>query len=380
MNLNRLKNIFLLIVTIGITLTLVEITLRLADFPKQSLKPSIVYDPILLYKMPGNFPGVDHDGFRNPAIPEQVDLVSLGDSHTYGFNASIEENWPSQLASMTGLSVYNLGVGGYGPLQYFYLFDRALDLKPRYVIVGLLLSNDIKSICDLYLTSSYWKSRSFKEGLDLSYCNQTSVAKGKGEKRRTREQEDEPGQSKLLTLLQIGLRWVRGSIPINTDDTIVVDIAGSKTMFETRKVKNHNDYMDISIPEIQQSLEVTSAIFSKMAIRAHEHNAQLVVLAIPSKEYVFSALLRKNGRPVPEVMARTAEKERLLGIRIMDQLKTKNIPCIDAKLAVLSSSEKNSNVYPQDSDGHPLALGYKAYAQALYDGFLRAQLSNTTPR
>lgn len=376
MNSNRLKNILLLVISIGITLGIAEIALRVADFPKQAMKPSIVYDPILLYKMPGNYPGVDKDGYRNSSVPEQADMVTLGDSHTYGFNVTQNNNWPTQLSRMTELSVYNLGVGGHGPLQYYYLLDRALELKPRYVIVGLLLSNDIKSICDLYLTTDYWKNRARQENIDLGYCDVAKIGKGSGQHRKTRDAgyESHLAQSKIVTLGWLGLRWARGFLPVNTKDVIVVKDDKNRTTMETRQIRNHSDYMDLGQPEISNSLAITKVVFSKMNARAREHGAQLVMLLIPSKEYVLEAYLRERREAVPKVLTKSANHEAALSANMMQWFREADIPYVDAKAAVLGVTLNQGDVYTPDSDGHPVAPGYKAYAQALHDGFFAGHL------
>ncbi len=52
----------------------------------------------------------------------------------------MDQSWPYVLGKLTGRSVYNMGMGGYGPNQYFYLSNtKALALKPRVIIWGLYM-------------------------------------------------------------------------------------------------------------------------------------------------------------------------------------------------------------------------------------------------
>ena len=79
---------------------------------------------------------IDSHGFRNPgnrATGETIDLFALGDSHTFGQNVASELSWPQQLGRMANLSVYNYGVGGYGILQYAYLFGEVTRDGHRWV-------------------------------------------------------------------------------------------------------------------------------------------------------------------------------------------------------------------------------------------------------
>ena len=59
-------------------------------------------DAVLGMRMPPNAPGHDARGFRNAAAPERADLVAIGDSHTWGSNALIDEAWPQVLGPSLG--------------------------------------------------------------------------------------------------------------------------------------------------------------------------------------------------------------------------------------------------------------------------------------
>ena len=81
--------------------------------------------------------------FRNARRPETADIVCIGDSMTYGVIVPASESWPVILAKLSGESVYNMGLGGYGPIQYLYLLQNlAVKLRPRTVIVGFYFGND----------------------------------------------------------------------------------------------------------------------------------------------------------------------------------------------------------------------------------------------
>ena len=50
---------------------------------------------------------IDENGFRNPKLFEEVDIVTVGDSFTYGNNVSSEKSWPQQLPSqLTSLYIW----------------------------------------------------------------------------------------------------------------------------------------------------------------------------------------------------------------------------------------------------------------------------------
>lgn len=330
--------------------------------------------------MPKDSPGVDREGFRNLRVPGQVDIVALGDSHTYGYNAALKDTWPSQIGRMTGLSVYNMGVGGHGPLQYYYLLDHALKLKPHYIVIGFYLANDIKGICDLYLKTDHWKSASTQQGLDLGYCGKstnnnppTPHQKQVGKTRLTAGL----AESKIATLAQMAFRVSRSYVPFDTKKTIVVSEGNNRTVLLEKQGKNTRDYMDLKRPEIQKSLGVTKELISRMSRRANLSGAQLVVLIIPSKVAILSTYLKQHGRNIPAVYEQAANNEKVLSGDIQSWLKSEGIPFANASEAVAKAVNEEGHVYPPDGDDHPIAKGYEAYARSLYDSYFVTQKLRT---
>ena len=74
-------------------------------------RESRVADPDLGFRMTPHYPGNDAWGFRNRRVPEQTDVLALGDSMTYGFAAPPARCWPRQLERMVGKTVYNMSCG-----------------------------------------------------------------------------------------------------------------------------------------------------------------------------------------------------------------------------------------------------------------------------
>ncbi len=115
-----------------------------------SSKTFIIKDPEMHRAKP-LYLGVElwgpHDllGFRNRSIPVVADIVTIGDSMTYGMGAILEESWPQQVGSMlAGESpvVYNMAIGGWGAAEYLRIFPRALRFRPRVVAVAFYTGND----------------------------------------------------------------------------------------------------------------------------------------------------------------------------------------------------------------------------------------------
>lgn len=107
-------------------------------------------DALLGHRVAPEAYGHDANGFRNDAVPAHVDIVALGDSQTWGVNAKRSAAWPQSLEKKSGRTVYNMGLGGYGPVQYLALTDKATQLSPKIIVIGLHLGNDLY---DAYLLS-----------------------------------------------------------------------------------------------------------------------------------------------------------------------------------------------------------------------------------
>src|SRR5208282_834981 len=111
-----LINLSVLAVSVGCALLLCEFGARLILNPADYLSIELVKDDVLGgVPSPSARSGFDSWGFRNRQVPETVDIVAVGDSHTYGNTARMEDSWPYVLGLLTGRRVYNMAMGGYGP-------------------------------------------------------------------------------------------------------------------------------------------------------------------------------------------------------------------------------------------------------------------------
>ncbi len=167
-----MKNIALLLVSIIFSLVLCEAGLRLfTPFPitEESNKTD---DPVLGYRVSTHLSDTDQHGFRNKPM-ETYDIAAIGDSFTYGVNVSSEQTWPSLLGKMTGMEVYNFGVGSYGIYTYHAILKTLVNPDAKGVIIGLYPANDfamIASFCHIKFDNDFWADEIDNLGLAL-YSN-----------------------------------------------------------------------------------------------------------------------------------------------------------------------------------------------------------------
>ncbi|MGE3471720.1 MAG: hypothetical protein AB7O28_15310 [Vicinamibacterales bacterium] len=101
---------------------------------------------------------VDGLGFRNAwPWPATADVVTIGDSLTFGYGVADDEAWPSVVRSAIGPHrLVNLGLIGASPQQYERLFTSfGAALHPRVVLVGFFARND------------FWDTAAFDDWLAL---------------------------------------------------------------------------------------------------------------------------------------------------------------------------------------------------------------------
>ena len=126
------------------------------DLPRDDGGPHVhIYLPGIKLHMHAPDPGqvrtiqIDEAGFCNP--PEssyrraRIDLIAIGDSFTYCTTVRPEETWVARLQQETGLSTYDLGVGGVGLYEYLQVLKRfGLAKSPRIVVMNVYEGNDLR--------------------------------------------------------------------------------------------------------------------------------------------------------------------------------------------------------------------------------------------
>ncbi|HKQ33250.1 MAG TPA: hypothetical protein VJV40_08595, partial [Thermodesulfobacteriota bacterium] len=287
----NLRKTALILCSIFISLAVLEVGLRiLSAFLIYSPKNSQVYDEKLGRRIDPSLEDIDDNGFRNPSIPERADIVTLGDSHTYGVNVKSENAWPYQLGRMSGMSVYNLGVGGYGPLQYYYLMDTALSFKPRHIILGLYPANDMSDVCKMIDESEYWRDWAAKRGYDAGVCKGSESFFGRVNR----------------TLSDLHVYWMVASAvkrvneSTNFGDAIEVTEGDNKTIMKYATIRSHMKKTDISRQKISLGLAVTEDVLREMKSKADAEGVEFGVVLIPSKEIAFYDYLKANGYEIPD--------------------------------------------------------------------------------
>ena len=357
------KNMLLLVASAVVSVAILEIGLRwLTIFPIHTNLANRVPDAELGYRMDPALPDIDDSGFRNPRSQRPATVVTIGDSHTFGFNVKWDRSWPQQLSLLSKETVYNFGVGGYGVPQYLHLSVKAIAMQPRYLIWGLYLANDLHDICGAIKRITTWSEWAKRNDFDVSNCV-------RGKETLPIHRRDIPP---LLRSTAIGslVQHFFWRPRFTTANAIIITEPKNTTFISHRRINSHKAFMDRGEKEIEIAIGLAKQIVKDVKREADSEDIIFGILFIPSKINVFYDYLIGKGYGLPSAYHQTVEEERALVEEFSDLFSRLGIRHADARSYLHQKLLANGQIYPRGDDSHPLSAGYTAYARAAYEGIL----------
>lgn len=352
-------NLGVLLVSVAIGLLVAEFAARLVLNPSDFLSLEVVSDPVLgAVPSPSAMAGFDKWGFRNPKVPEAADIVAVGDSHTYGNTARMKESWPYVLGKLTGRQVYNMGLGGYGPNQYFYLSKtKALSLKPRMIIWGLYMGDDFEGAYSMTYGLDYW---AYLRQLPPQRIdpNVWEDPPSDGWSRGTRVWLSRHSVVyQLVFHAGLGDR-LKGELQIKDAAHLYPGSATSlfvpeKNISEAFVPKSMLTRLDQDNPSIREGTRITFELLKEMNDICKQNHVQFLVVVIPTKEMVFSDYLEHNEKlPLDDVIDKLLVNERLALEQTFKFMTDTNIAYVDVLPALKRSA--GEGLYARSAgDMHP---------------------------
>lgn len=360
----NLKTFILILVSVVASLLAAEGISRLIFDPIDFLKPRRVPDEVLGYRIEPATGAHDKLGYRNKSLPDTAEVVAIGDSHTYGISAGASESWPGALGRMTGKTVYNISLGGYGPAEYLYLMEtEALALRPKIIIAGFYMGNDLRDSFTAVYNIDNWK--------DLRKPEFESLPE-------TGESEDEEGFSygigdwlagnsvlyRLVSSSFIGddLRQARR---IRRGQQIVMledEKSGISTGFTPdQRLRG----LDLGRADVREGLRLSLEFFGRMNELARKNNIVFIVVIIPTKESVFAEYIEGNkALPASDKIDYLIENERQADKAVKSYFDEHGIHYVDT-LDPLSRSAGAEQIYPNNFGGHENKNGYRIIAETI---------------
>lgn len=366
--------------SVVLALIFTEIILRL-------LSPApIIEDPILGVR---GAPAADWDeaGFRNEKVLTTASIVALGDSQTEGNNATREEAWPQVLGQLGSTTVYQLAAGGYGPIQYNYLFDQAVKKNPETIIVGLYLGNDLLDAERLVYTKDYWQEwrRNGYQSVASSTNYRLTLAYGL-----------EPGT--LAYQLKATRDWLRNNLRVyalagnatrglreslglaqklpeslNDVSKLSAERPDLVWVYEDEQVGTvlspiyRLGSVDLSQAKTAEGWRLTTRALTELATKAEDHKVRMIINVIPTKEAVYLLHLEKSGQKIPDSFKFYWKAEQQLVQEVRALCSSLQIECIFPLADLTAVLGRGEKIYGVTMDGHPLARGYEVIAKSVFN-------------
>lgn len=366
-------NTVLLFIVTTISLLVAEVLARQVVHTGDYLQATLIDDPVLGHRIHPNTSGHDAWGYRNTAVPETAWLVAIGDSQTYGVNAGVMESWPKQLESLSGEAVYNMSLGGYGPLEYYYLVKNEMPrLEPSIVVIGLYFGNDIYDAHHAVYTRDFWSGMRNEPGSEVQ-GDRKKVGGGLAEKKKRFQAVRDflARKSVIYGMLRVNfghlLQFREGkkfASKKKLDEYFVwVDPVDSsiRTIFTPLRRLNS---MDPDKDRVKEGIRIAKN--SLLGVKAEiKKNQRLLLLLIPTKEQVYCDYIFKHGQETPEAFSRLCSVEAKIKREFMEFFDENKFAYVDALDLLQSKVENHEVIYKQNSDGHPVAEGYRSIAQVV---------------
>ena len=226
------------------------------------------------------------------------------------------DSLPARLERLTNraerqVEVINLGVGGYGTLQEYLVFDAiGRAYRPDVVVLAMFLRNDLQdnslTLASLFRSCLRVTARPFldpqvtiesdeKPGWRVTQVD-FEDARRRYEERRRRQAK--PLMLQDLALLQLAQRaFVR--LRQSVDDS-GPQKSGSLEKRKTKYLREFGGYYCDCPPEYVEFWNVTRRILARLNREVRAMNARLLVMSVPAIEEVDEDVMMRVERKAPE--------------------------------------------------------------------------------
>lgn len=375
MKVRKFIPIGLVVISTVIAVLIGELVVRFVVNPGDFLFATMIEDPILRHRIKPYSTGHDALGLRNAEMPERSNFIAIGDSQTYGDSAPRNGSWPHQLGELLHEPVYNMGLGGYGPLQYLYLAQHeARKFKPKQLVVAFYFGNDLVDAYSLAHNAPYWNSWRGGNAVENDASVEQKSA-GVAQKKLFAGLRDWLSRHSVLysmarvTLLPRLASWEQDRIALQMPpDQRAIWIDPNQDSVRTIFTPQIRlSAMDLRQPKIQEGLRITKRAFATLQQDADAQGTKLLIALIPTKERVYCRYLKDSGWHLPGAFANLCDTEEQIKKDLALFFATEHIAYVDVTEAMEAQSYQHIQLYPKDSDGHPLAAGYGVIAHTIYD-------------
>jgi lysophospholipase L1-like esterase len=372
------------LVSLLVGLLVTEFGLRLAE--RRGLGDRAMQaepDALLGHRVAAEAYGHDANGFRNDTVPAHTDIVALGDSQTWGVNAIRSTAWPQALERRSRRTVYNMGLGGYGPVQYWVLTDKATQLSPKIIVIGLYFGNDMYDAYSIAYHNDAYASLRQSDAADKLLPDAV-----------------EPRAAALWDELQnyhnnYGRSssgwsyWLRGHSAIgrlltrtglwdgNVDVWYEIGAAWAQAYPDQGAAYKDNysrtvlapayrlTALDLDEVRIVEGVRLTKDLLRRIKRKTDQEKVKLLVLYIPTKEMVYAEAVQNSQGQLKGSYAKLTGMEARIATEITSFCDQEGIEHVDALPQLREAVRQNKQIYPSDTESHPNAQGYSVLASTV---------------
>jgi hypothetical protein len=285
----------------------------------------------------------DAHGFRNDdPWPARADIVTVGDSLTFGYGVERDQAWPTLLGrELADPRIVNLGLIGAGPQQYLRVYETfGVPLHPKLLLIGFFADNDFwdAEMFDTWLKSGV--GGNYMVWRDFGRAEARSATKDPLSRLRSFLQSE----SYLYNLLRYSRNLYRGwrsgePKPLQLADGGRLQLRPSNLESNTVNDRPGNPVFDLVLGALE-----------RMQAIAQQNGTCMIVVFQPSKEEVYLPLLDGTA---PDAGAPLRPALDADGIRYLDLL-----PAFRAR------AEAGAQLF-FETDGHPNRQGYQLIADEI---------------
>lgn len=344
-----------------------EIILRLVGMDGQQIE--LLPDDRLGHRLSPASHGADAWGFRNSSVTAQADVVFLGDSQVYGYGVDVLESIPLQFAAASGLSTYSMGLGGYGPIQYRELCERALDLEPELVVVGLYLGNDI---IDAHLYGHLVSAQSLRNPAYEYPLHQAVELRGKASPNLAMALLD--SMRELSVVIEASIQLVKKLLFANEALARIYAFEpgapGHKGGdIDTLFTPNYRlGALNFGDERVLDGLRITSLCLQDIARSCADAGVPCLLVLIPTKESCYQQYYESRGAANP-LLTSLSEAEAACRDRLIAIGNEAGLVVVDPSRKLVAALEDGRRMWPIGSDGHPLGAGYSVIAASIQEAW-----------
>ena len=296
----------------------------------------------------------DGYGFRNAwPWPETAEIVTVGDSLTFGYGVEDDQGWPALIArNLFPNRLINLGLNGAGPHQYLRVYERfGTTLRPKLLLVGFFVAND------------FWDADMFDRWLKLEARNNYLVWRDFGRPRSTSLNLNQPigdlvvsviwrchllaSNSRLYNFLHHVRKSLRTYLRGYSPSQLKLFQAPDGTQLQL-DIEDFTNKVKIGQPG-HRAFDISVEALQRLDSIARANGTSILVVLQPSKEEVYLPLMGENSFD--------ADPGKPLRVK----LKELDIPYIDLLPAFRTRAKGNALFF--EVDGHPNARGYALIAE-----------------